>query len=77
VRSGGPGVTAAASSTTSGQIIVFGKRLTDRLSVGYEQGLTIATNALRVEYALSSTLTVRAEAGTVSGVGLVYRRSFD
>jgi len=77
VRSGGPGGTAAASSTTSGQIIVFGKRLTDRLSVGYEQGLTIATNALRIEYALSSTLTVRAEAGTVSGVGLVYRRSFD
>ena len=38
----------------------------------YEQGLTVATNALRIEYALSRTLTLRAEAGTVSSLGLYY-----
>lgn len=77
LRGGGIGAGTVGPTTTSGQVIVFGKRLTDKLSVGFEQGLSIATNALRIEYALSSTLTVRAEAGTVSGVGLVYRRSFD
>ena len=37
----------------------------------------VTTNALRVEYALSNSLSVRAEAGTVSGVGLFYRRNFE
>ena len=60
---------------TPGQVVSFGKRLTDRLSLVYEQGLTVATNGLRIEYALSRTLTLRAEAGTVSGVGIFYRRT--
>ena len=37
----------------------------------------MATNALRIEYALTRTLTLRAEAGTVSSLGLYYRRTFD
>ena len=53
------------------------KRISDRLTLGYEQGLSIAANALRLEYSLSNTLTLRAEAGTVSGVGVYYRRTYD
>ena len=69
------------SGTTSGggvtnQVVVFGKRISDRLSLGYEQGLSLASSALRLEYALSRQVTLRAEAGTVSGVSIVYRRSF-
>ena len=59
------------------QVIAVGKRLTDRLTLVYEQGLTIATNALRLEYELTRSLTVRAEAGTVGAVGLYFRRTFD
>ena len=59
------------------QVIAVGKRLTDRLSLVYEQGLTIATNALRLEYELTRSLTLRAEAGTVGAVGLYFRRTFD
>ncbi|MEO5765213.1 MAG: translocation/assembly module TamB domain-containing protein [Casimicrobiaceae bacterium] len=78
LRGGGIGSgSVGPSSSTSSQVIVFGKRITDKLSVGFEQGLSIAANALRIEYALSKTLTLRAEAGTVSGVGIVYRRTFD
>jgi translocation and assembly module TamB len=69
--------TAATTPSATGQVVTLGKRLNERLTVAYEQGLTVATNALRIEYALSSTLSVRAEAGTVSGVGLYYRRNFD
>ncbi|MGH8802212.1 MAG: translocation/assembly module TamB domain-containing protein [Casimicrobiaceae bacterium] len=58
------------------QVVVLGKRLSDRVTLGYEQGLSIATSALRLDYALSRRVTIRAEAGTVSGVSLVYRRSF-
>jgi translocation and assembly module TamB len=69
--------TAAGSTGAAGQTVAFGKRLSDRISLVYEQGLTVATNALRLEYHLSRTLTLRAEAGTISGVGIFYRRSFE
>ena len=75
VRSGGIG--AAGTAGTTSQVVVFGKRITDRLTLGYEQGLSLAANALRLEYALTSTLTLRAEAGTVSGVGVYYRRTYN
>ena len=75
VRSGGIG--AAGAAGTAGQVIVFGKRISDRLSLGYEQGLTVASNALRLAYTLTKTLTLRAEAGTVSGVGVYYRRTYN
>jgi translocation and assembly module TamB len=75
VRSGGIG--AAGAAGTAGQVIVFGKRISERLSLGFEQGLSVASNALRLEYALTKTLTLRAEAGTVSGVGVYYRRTYN
>ena len=62
---------------TGGQIVAVSKRLSDKLSLVYEQGLSVANNALKVEYALSRTVTLRAEAGFVSGFGIYYSRSFD
>ncbi len=76
----GSATPASGQSGTPGaenQVISVGKRLTDRLSLIYEQGLTVATNALRLEYELTRSLTLRAEAGTVGSVGLYFRRSFD
>ena len=67
---------ARGTPDATGQVVSIGKRLSENLTVAWEQGLTVATNALRIEYALSSTLSVRAEAGTVSGLGLFYRKSF-
>lgn len=71
------GASATAARGTSGQVVAFGKRISDRLSIVYEQGLTVATNALRIEYALSQTLTLRAEAGTISSIGLFFRRVYE
>ncbi len=70
VKSGTVAARNAARGTpdATGQVVSIGKRLSEKLTVAYEQGLTVATNALRIEYALSSTLSVRAEAGTVSGL---------
>lgn len=67
----------SATGGASGQVVALGKRISDRLTVVYEQGLTVATNALRIEYALSQTLTLRAEAGTVSSVGIFFRRVYN
>ena len=72
IRDSGSGGSAGGA-----QVVAFGKRLSDRLSLAFEQGLGAATSALRLEYALSRTLTLRAEAGTVSSLGFFFRRSFD
>ena len=56
--------TGTSSNPIAGQVVVFGKRISDRLTLGYEQGLSLASGALRLEYALTRTLTLRAEAGT-------------
>jgi translocation and assembly module TamB len=69
--------TGTSTNPVAGQVVVFGKRISDRLTLGYEQGLSLASGALRLEYALTRTLTLRAEAGTVSALGLFYRRSFE
>ena len=69
--------TAGVTGGTSGQVVAFGKRISDRLTLVYEQGLTVATNALRIEYALSRSWTLRAEAGVVSSFGIFFRRSYD
>jgi translocation and assembly module TamB len=66
----------SGTQSTVNQVLVLGKRISDRLSLGYEQGLSLASSALRLEYALTRQITVRAEAGTTSGVSIVYRRSF-
>ncbi|HET7033771.1 MAG TPA: translocation/assembly module TamB domain-containing protein, partial [Casimicrobiaceae bacterium] len=68
---------AGTPSDTANQVVSFGKRINDRLMLVYEQGLTVAKNALRLEYSLTRTLTLRAEAGAISSLGIYYRRVFD
>jgi translocation and assembly module TamB len=70
--------TAPASSTAAlgGQMVSLGKRINDRLYVAFEQGIELASNALRVEYVLSRYVTVSAYAGTNSGVALNFRRNW-
>ncbi len=70
------GSAVPGGSQAQGQVVAFGKQITDRLTLVYEQGLTVATNALRLEYRLSRFVTVRAEAGLVSGIGIAFRRTF-
>ena len=74
---------AGSSGTTTnggplgGQVVAVSKRLTDKLYVIFEQGLSVANNALKIEYVLTRNVTLRAEAGGVSGVGIYYQRSFE
>jgi len=67
----------ARPGTTAAQVVAVSKRLTDKLSLIYEQGLSLANNSLRIEYVLSRTVTLRAEAGLVNGFGIFYTRSYD
>jgi translocation and assembly module TamB len=67
----------ARPGTTAAQVVAVSKRLTDNLSLIYEQGLSAINNSLRIEYVLSRTVTLRAEAGLINGIGIYYTRSYD
>jgi translocation and assembly module TamB len=66
-----------ARTGTAGQVVAFSKRLSDKLTLVYEQGLSVANNAIKLEYSLTRALTLRVEAGVVSGLGVYYSRSYD
>jgi len=68
---------SATPGAAATQVATFGKRISDRLTLVYEQGLSLASNALRIEYTLTRSITLRAEAGFVNSVGVFYRRVFD
>jgi translocation and assembly module TamB len=71
-------IRGASGGTAAGQVVAFGKRVSDRLYVEYEQGLTVATNLVRLTFVLTRTLSVNAQTSqTTSSAGFTYRRSFD
>ncbi len=71
-------VTLRGSGEAEDRVVAFGKRLSDRLYVSYEQGIgTVASNLVKLDYSLSRRWSVRAETGTSSGGGLFYRFSWD
>ena len=71
-------VRGASGGAATGQVVAFGKRLSDRLYIEYEQGLSVAANLVRLTFALTRTLSVNAQTSqTTSSFGFTYRRSFD
>ena len=72
------------SGEVEDRVVAFGKRLSDRVYVSYERGLgAVASNLVKLDYALSQRWSVRAETGSTntgtptSGWGLFYRFSWD
>ena len=71
-------VRGASGGAATGQVVAFGKRVSDRLYIEYEQGLTVAANLVRLTFALTRTLSVNAQTSqTTSSFGFTYRRSFE
>jgi translocation and assembly module TamB len=71
-------LTLRGRGEAEGNVMAFGKRLSDRLYVSYEQGLGDAvSNLVKLDYALGKRWSLRAESGTSSGAGLFYRFSWD
>jgi translocation and assembly module TamB len=61
----------------SGQVVAFGKRLSDKLYVEYQQGLAATSTVLRFSYALTRSLSVRLETGLTNSLGFYFTRSYD
>ncbi|HPU51721.1 MAG TPA: translocation/assembly module TamB domain-containing protein [Burkholderiaceae bacterium] len=72
----GSTVNAPASATTQ-NVVTIGKRLSSKLLVTYEQGLRGVWNLLRIQYDITSRLSLRAQTGSESALDVLYRVSFD
>ena len=67
-----------ASGGAEGQVLAIGKRLSEQVYLEYEQGITAATNVVRLSLALTRRLSLRAETNQhTSGFGLSFQRAFD
>ncbi|HET6492306.1 MAG TPA: translocation/assembly module TamB domain-containing protein [Burkholderiales bacterium] len=62
---------------TEGQFVTAGKRIADRLYVGFEQSLGAAESILKLEFDLTPRVLLRAQTGDTNAVGVFYRYSFD
>jgi autotransporter translocation and assembly factor TamB len=59
-------------------VVAVGKRATDDVYVSFEQAIGATTEYLvKLDYALTQHVVLRGQTGTTSGVGVVYRYSWD
>ncbi len=73
-----PGMQSGTSaSSTQQEVVTLGKRIGTRLFVSYERGVDGVYDLLRIQYALSQRLALRAQSGSDNAVDLLYSYSFD
>nr|MBA3477098.1 translocation/assembly module TamB domain-containing protein [Lautropia sp.] len=72
-----PGGQNASASAAQQEVVTLGKRIGSRLFVSYEQGVRGLYNLLRIQYALSQRLSLRAQSGSDNAVDVLYSYSFD
>ncbi|HKY03110.1 MAG TPA: translocation/assembly module TamB domain-containing protein, partial [Burkholderiales bacterium] len=70
-------VSVRGSGTLEGNVVALGKRFSDKVYIGYEQGLGFAQNLVKLDYSISKRWSARVETGTTSSLGLIYRLAFD
>jgi translocation and assembly module TamB len=71
-------ISLRGSGEVADRVVAVGKRLSDRLYISYEQGIgTVVSQLVKLDFSLTKRLSVRAETGTSSGLGLFYRFSWD
>jgi len=71
-------ISLRGSGEVADRVVAVGKRLSDRLYISYEQGIgTVVSQLVKLDFSLTQRLSVRAETGTSSGIGLFYRFSWD
>ena len=58
-------------------VLTLSKRISSRLYLSYEQGLTGATNLIKLRYIISRRLSLVGQTGTVTAIDLLYDFKFD
>ncbi|QCC01798.1 translocation/assembly module TamB [Cupriavidus necator H16] len=59
------------------QVVSMGKAITERMSVGYEQSLTSASNVVKLTWQFSRRWSLIAKGGSINGLSVLFNRRFD
>lgn len=59
------------------QVVNLGKKISDKLSIGYEQSLDSAGSVLKLTYALTQYWSLVLRGGTITGLDVFYNKRFD
>ncbi|MHA7681518.1 translocation/assembly module TamB domain-containing protein [Cupriavidus sp. PET2-C1] len=59
------------------QVVTVGKAVTEKISVGYEQSLTSASNVVKMTWAFSRRWSLIAKGGSINGLSVLFNRRFD
>lgn len=70
-------ISVNGGGTLDSSVLSLGKRLSEKVYVNYEQGLTGARQLVKITYTLSKRFSVRAQGGNQSALDLFYTFSFD
>ncbi len=68
---------APEGDTLTGQILTVGKRLSDRIWLAHEHGLTTGTGVLKLTYMLTPRLSVVTRTGEDNAMDLLFNLRFD
>ncbi|GAA6141537.1 translocation/assembly module TamB domain-containing protein [Hydrogenophaga sp. 5NK40-0174] len=72
------GTSESSTEGTAGEAaVMFGKRLSNRLYLSYEQSLAGAMSTVSILYDLSRSLTLRARAGTENAVDVIFTHQYE
>jgi translocation and assembly module TamB len=71
-------LTVRSSSELASNVVALGKRASDNLYFSFEQAIGTTTEYLvKLDYTLTEHVALRGQTGTTSGLGFVYRYSWD
>jgi translocation and assembly module TamB len=59
------------------EVVTVSKRLSSRLTLSYERGLSGLWNLVRLQYDISKRLSLRAQSGSENALDLLYFWWFD
>ena len=68
---------SAAAGAARQDVVTVSKRLSSRLTLSYERGLSGLWNLVRLQYDISRRLSLRAQGGTENAMDLLYFWWFD
>lgn len=66
----------STSGLNDQQVVSVGKNVTERISVGYEQSLTSASNVVKMTWAFSRRWSLIAKGGSINGLSVLFNRRF-
>jgi translocation and assembly module TamB len=67
----------STTPTTTTEILALRKRVSDTITIGYEQALSGTESVVEISYRLSQRLSLVARAGTENAFDLIYTWAFD